>query len=122
MAGDLLRPFDVDAAQAAKPVFAVREKSEKAIGALPPSLQALAKTNNFCGEAGVILANDDGVLLGVGDESDPFIAAVIAEKGTEGDYFLRRSSALAPQKAAFGFLLGAYRFDRYKSKSTRRRG
>lgn len=117
MAGDLLRPFDVDAAQAAKPVFAVREKSEKAIGALPPSLQALAKANNFCGEAGVILANDDGVLLGVGDETDPFIAAVIAEKGTEGDYFLRGElSAGAAEKAAFGFLLGAYRFDRYKKQ------
>ncbi|NWG72650.1 MAG: leucyl aminopeptidase family protein [Parvularculaceae bacterium] len=117
MTNELLKPFDAKAADAAKPVFGVREKSEKAIDALPPSLRALARANNFNGDLGAVLANDEGVILGTGDESDPFAAAAIAEKAPEGDYVLRGDiNGVAAEKAAFGFLLGAYRFDRYKKQ------
>lgn len=117
MTSDLLKTFDASAAASARPVFAVREKSEMVIEALPPTLRALAKANNFSGEAGVVLATDDGVILGTGDESDPFIAAALAERAPEGDYFIRGDmSSGAAEMAAFGFLLGAYRFDRYKKQ------
>jgi leucyl aminopeptidase len=114
---ELLLPYDAGAAAAAKPVFRIREKKEKALDAAPASLQALAKANGFTGEAGAILANDEGLLLGVGDESDPFVLAALAEKAPEGDFALRgEMTAEAAGTSALGFLLGTYKFDRYKKQ------
>ncbi|MEQ1931798.1 MAG: leucyl aminopeptidase family protein [Parvularculaceae bacterium] len=117
MATDFLKPYEAGAANAAKQIFAIREKSDKAMEAAPESLRALAKANSFTGEAGALLANDAGVLLGVGDDADPFIISAVAEKAPEGDYFLTGDMRPeAAEKAAFGFLLGTYKFDRYKKQ------
>ncbi|MGE0407804.1 MAG: M17 family metallopeptidase [Amphiplicatus sp.] len=114
---DLLRSFDGAAAAAAKPIFRVREKSEEALAALPPALGALARLNGFAGEPGAVLVGEAGALLGVGDESDPFIVAAASEKLPEGDYaFDAPFDGEAGALAALGWLLGAYRFDRYKKQ------
>ena len=114
MTDGLLRPSD---GAAARPIFKVRDKGEKGLDAAPQSLQTLAKANAFSGEAGALLANDEGLLLGVGDDSDPFVGAAVAERAAEGDYvFTGAMSAGEAEKAAFGFLLGGYKFDRYKKQ------
>lgn len=113
---DLLREHDAAAAKAAVPLYAVSDKGGDGSD-LPESLAALARLNGFSGEAGAVLVGPDGALLGVGDGSDPFIAAAASEKLPEGDYFFAAPMAReAAQAAAFGWLLGGYRFDRYKKQ------
>lgn len=119
---DLLTPYDKATAAAAKPIHWIRNKtSEDALKEAPAALAALAKANNFGGEAGAVLAGEEGVLLGVGDGGDPFIAAAAAETLPEGDYcFAESFDAAAAAKAALGWLLGGYKFDRYKEQKPAR--
>ncbi|MEM9169334.1 MAG: leucyl aminopeptidase family protein [Pseudomonadota bacterium] len=86
----------------------------------PEPLRALAEANGFQGEAGAVLAAPDGVLFGVGDETDALVAAALSDRLPAGDYRFADDGEGAPsaQKAtldAYAWLLGAYRFDRYKS-------
>ncbi|MEK7265434.1 MAG: leucyl aminopeptidase family protein [Pseudomonadota bacterium] len=110
MIADLLIEFDAARAQKAAIVYAVREKSDD-LAAAPASLAALARCNNFSGEAGAVLANEEGALVGLGDGGDPFAIAAASEKLSEGEY---RLAAGASEKALFAWELGGYRFDRYK--------
>jgi leucyl aminopeptidase len=109
MTADLLIDYDAARARAAAPIFPVREKSDD-LAAAPESLQALARFNGFAGEAAATLANADGALLGVGDGRDPFVLAAAAEKLPEGDWRIDRADATG----LLAWLLGSYRFDRYK--------
>ncbi|HXI86642.1 MAG TPA: leucyl aminopeptidase family protein [Parvularculaceae bacterium] len=114
---DLLKPHDAAARAAATPIFRIAEKDERALAELVEPLAALARANNFTGEAGAVLAGKEGVLLGVGDKSDVFIAAACAERLPEGDYYFKQKFEGAGAKlAALGWLLGGYRFDRYKKQ------
>lgn len=110
MIGDVLIGYEKARHDGARPVFIIREKSDD-IERAPAALAALAKLNGFAGEAGAVLAGPEGVLLGAGDGSDPFIAAACAERLPEGDYRIEGATAAH----CFAWLLGAYRFDRYKS-------
>lgn len=110
MIQDLLIEFDAARARNATQVFVVREKSDD-LSEAPSSLGALAKLNNFTGEAGEVLVGSEGVLLGVGDAGDPFAAAAASAKLSEGDYYF---AAGADEKMLLGWALGTYRFDRYK--------
>ncbi len=114
---ELILSFDPAAAAAAKAIFPVREKTDDSPKNAPDSLNALARANNFTGEAGALLVNDDGVLMGVGDGSDPFVIAAAAERLPEGDYRLAVAlDARAGELSALGWRLGAYKFDRYKKQ------
>lgn len=118
MRPDLLAPFDKAAAAKAKPIHRISDKNgDEALEGAPNSLRALAEANGFGGEAGAVLANEEAVLLGVGDGHDPFVAAAASEKLPEGDYhFAAPFEAPAAAHAALGWLFGAYRFDRYKQQ------
>lgn len=115
---DLLTGYDETAAAKAKPIYRIADKSKsEALADLPASLRDLARANGFGGEAGAVLAGGDGVLLGVGDGADPFIAAAAADKLPEGDYYFKESfDPASAARAALGWLLGTYRFDRYKKQ------
>lgn len=115
---DLLTGYDETAAANARPIYRIADKSsDEALSAVPASLRDLARANGFGGEAGAVLANNDGVLLGAGDNNDPFIAAAAADKLPEGEYYFKESFGAAPAaRAALGWLLGTYRFDRYKKQ------
>lgn len=114
---DLLRDYDIEAAKAAKPIYRVGDKISVSEAGAPEELAALARLNGFQGEAGGVLVGDEGVLLGVGDDSDPFVAAAAAERLPEGDYvFAVKTEQPAAETAALGWLFGAYRFDRYKKQ------
>ena len=65
---------------------------------------------------GAVLAGPDGVLFGVGDGTDALCTAALTEKLPAGVYTL--ATPLAPDAArlaALGWMIGAYRFDRYKA-------
>jgi leucyl aminopeptidase len=110
MSADLL--IDHDGARYAKatPIHFVRDKAGD-LAAAPAGLGALAKLNGFSGEAGSVLVGADGALLGVGDASDPFVAAAAAERLPEGDY---RIEGAVDAATLVAFALGGYKFDRYK--------
>ncbi len=114
---DLLREFDSEAAKAATPIYRVSDKLSAREAGAPEPLAALARLNGFQGEAGAVLAGEEGVLLGVGDESDPFVAAAAAERLPEGEYvFASKTAQPVAEAAALAWLFGAYRFDRYKKQ------
>jgi leucyl aminopeptidase len=117
MRHDLLNAFDGALAAAAKKIYLVKAGALDESNA-PESLKALASMNAFSGEAGALLASGDGVLLGAGEGRDKFVIAGAAEKLPEGDYALAaplgdNDAALA----ALAWLLGGYRFDRYKKQN-----
>ncbi len=117
MAPHLLSDYEHAAANAAKKIYLVRDNALDKSDA-PEGLKRLAQLNGFNGEAGAVFADGEAALLGLGDESDPLIAAAAAEKLVEGDYIfaggqLEKDSA---DLAVLGWLLGGYRFDRYKQQ------
>ena len=116
MRDDLLREYEESAANAAHKIYRVKEGDVDVCEA-PPGLKTLARANGFNGDAGAILANEEGVLLGLGDGSDALISAAAADKLPEGDYcFADALPAQTATLASLGWLLGGYRFDRYKSQ------
>lgn len=110
MIADVLIDHDPQRWRNAQPVFLIREKSDD-LARAPEALASLARFNSFSGEAGAVLNAQGGALIGVGDGADPFAAAAGAEKLPEGDY--RIDGATAAQ--CYAWLIGAYRFDRYKA-------
>lgn len=116
MPSDLLIDYERAAANAAIKIFSVREGGLDESEA-PPSLKTLARANGFNGEAGAVFTDGGGVLLGVGDASDPFVFAAGAEKLPKGEYSLAAPLGRdAATLASLGWLMGGYRFDRYKQQ------
>lgn len=116
MRDELLREYEESAANAAQKIFCVSESDIDGCNA-PDSLKELARANGFKGDAGAVLANSDGVLLGVGDGSDAFVSAAAADRLPSGDYaFADSMSSDAATLTCLGWLTGGYRFDRYKSQ------
>ncbi len=116
MGQNLLSDYEKSAAETAKKIYAVRDGALDESDA-PASLKELARANGFSGEAGGVFTDGEAALIGVGDESDPFIFAAAAEKLPEGDYVLAGSlDSGSATLAALGWLMGGYRFDRYKEQ------
>ncbi|VAV93147.1 hypothetical protein MNBD_ALPHA05-1589, partial [hydrothermal vent metagenome] len=114
MGNELLEEYEAGVARASRTIHTVKEGGLDAAD-LPDSLKQLAADNGFNGEAGAVLANKDGVLLGLGDGRDPFIAAAAADKLPKGDYsFAAWLNEDEAPLACLGWLMGGYRFDRYK--------
>lgn len=113
MIADVLIEHEPSRWRAALPVFLIREKSDD-LAQAPEALASLARLNNFSGETGAVLCAREGALIGAGEGADPFAAAAGAEKLPEGDYRIEAAS----EAQCFAWLLGAYRFDRYKAART----
>lgn len=110
MIADVLIEHEPSRWRNAQPIFLIREKSDD-LARAPEALASLARFNNFIGEMGTVLCAREGALIGVGDGTDPFAVAAGAEKLPEADYRLEGAKAAH----CFAWLLGAYRFDRYKA-------
>ena len=83
---------------------------------VPTELRELAKANGFSGAIGEVLCLSQGVLVGFGDGEDPFAIASASGKLAENTYRLGAGfEAVDKNLLALGWLLGGYRFDRYKS-------
>lgn len=84
---------------------------------------AWVATSGFKGEAGKVLLLPDGsgglagVLLGLGDGSDPFATGALPAALPLGDYRLAGDIHIEADKAALGFALGTYRFTRYSGSA-----
>jgi len=110
----ILKPFDGDAAKAAKPIFIVRKDALENANA-PDALRSLAAANGFVGDAGAILASENGVLFGIGNGEDALVYAALSEKLPKGVYaFATPMTARDASLASLAWIIGAYRFDRYK--------
>ncbi|MEO1135969.1 MAG: leucyl aminopeptidase family protein [Pseudomonadota bacterium] len=113
---ELLKTYETKAESAAQKIYRVGTDGVDACDA-PDALKSLARANGFVGESGSVLTNGDAVLFGVGDGADPLIFAAAAEKLPEADYVIADSlSSDDADLAALGWLLGGYRFDRYKKQ------
>jgi leucyl aminopeptidase len=114
----LLQP---DKGQPATPLHLVDKAGLEAwLASQPERVRQAASAQGFKGEASqlAILPGDKAewsVLVGVGDAAalGPWCLAKAAEALPEGTY---RLAGRSPGAAALGWLLGHYRFDRYKSE------
>ncbi|WP_411817036.1 leucyl aminopeptidase family protein [Hyphococcus sp. DH-69] len=116
MRQELLIDYEQEAANAALPIYLVNENAIEECDA-PDGLKSLAEANGFNGEAGGVFNDGKAILLGMGDGSDPFLTAAASERLPKGDYSL--AGNVEPDKAALlalGWLMGTYRFDRYKQQ------
>ncbi len=117
----LLTPLNAEKLEQAIPLYGINYNSLKTDGSqgLPDQLIELANMNSFNGGSGEILVSREGALVGLGDGTDPFLIAAASGKLPEGDYFLKSGfDDHDPHLIALGWLLGGYRFDRYKPQDT----
>ncbi|MEO0400084.1 MAG: leucyl aminopeptidase family protein [Pseudomonadota bacterium] len=118
---DRLTPYAADVHETAKPIIAFKEDDDRS--SIPSGLAELAEANGFKGDIGSVLVGAEGVLVGVGKGDDPFALAAASEKLPAGDYRLDASfddhALYGGEAALFAWLLGGYRFDRYKSATAR---
>ena len=90
--------------------------------ALQGAEAAWAAANDFTGKAGqlLVLPGADGAvsgaLFGAGDRFDPMAARALAARLPAGLWRLDGVDGEAASQAALAFALGAYRFDRYRSR------
>ncbi|ABS61865.1 Leucyl aminopeptidase [Parvibaculum lavamentivorans DS-1] len=105
---------------AATPIWQIRSgEAEAWCGTHAGPGAAWVATSGFKGEAGKVLLLPDGsgglagVLLGLGDGSDPFVAGALASALPMGDYRFAGESRSDASKAVLGYALGTYRFTRY---------
>jgi len=112
----LVNGFEKLRAERARKLYAASDGGVSACAA-PETLKRLAEANGFNGEVGGVFTDGDAAIYGVGDGSDPFASAAAAEKLPEGDYvFADAFDDNAATLAALGWMLGGYRFDRYKKQ------
>lgn len=121
----MLDIFVTERNKAATPVWLLRAAEvEDWCAAHAGAAAAWAGTAGFKGEAGKVLLLPDGsgglagVLLGLGDASDPFLTGALpAALPAAGIYRLAGGADIDMEKAALGFALGTYGFTRYTGKT-----
>mgnify|MGYP000566092637 CR=1 FL=1 len=84
----------------------------------PEAQAAWLRASGYTGKGLALVPGEGGslaeVLLGVASLDDPWILGDLAKRLPEGDYQLKGSDEFL-DRAGLGWLLGTYRFDRYKS-------
>ncbi|MCB4771618.1 leucyl aminopeptidase family protein [Ancylobacter sp. Lp-2] len=116
-----------EAADQPRPIWCVTAQDwRKVAGELPPIAVAFAEASGFRAEPGKVLVVPDaagaiaGVLFGVeAKPRDPLAFGKLATTLPAGDYQLA-SGAADPRLAALAFGLGAYRFERYRTRNAPR--
>lgn len=123
MGAQLIR---ADEAANSRPIWCVTAQNWREVASeLPAPALAFAEASGFKAEAGslLVLPSADGAIAGVlfGCEEtprDPLAFGKLATALPSGDYHLARPPA-NPRLATLGFLLGAYRFTRYRKRNLR---
>ncbi len=108
----------------ATPVHLVgSERLDEALKGQPLNVRRCAEAAGFKGKAGEWVAvpmaegGVDRILFGVGSADDPMVFGAAPAALPEGLYSLEDAPAAISQRdAAFAWLLGAYKFDRYKAR------
>ncbi|MDE1172402.1 MAG: leucyl aminopeptidase family protein [Parvibaculaceae bacterium] len=116
--------FFLSASRNATPIWALTSSSLEAwCAAHAGPLAQWAETSGFGAEPGRVLLLPDGtggiagVLLGLGDGSDPFLFAALPGALPEGSYHLEGDIPADPALAALGYALGTYAFTRYRGRT-----
>lgn len=109
-----------DADAPSLPIWCVRADGF-GVSALAPSVRAFATAMGYTGEVGKLLPapGADGALTGFvfavpGPQGDPLAAGTLPTLLPAGTYHLEGD---VPPQAALAFMLGSYRFDRYRRAS-----
>ncbi|TCD16429.1 leucyl aminopeptidase family protein [Oricola cellulosilytica] len=117
MLTDVLKP-EKTTRKNAKPIWLMRAG---AASELETSVQDWVDASAFKAGAGTVLVVPDrkpggiaGAVLGLGDGDDPFVSGALASKLPAGDWFFDSPSTADIRLASLGFLMGAYRFARYR--------
>tara|TARA_Y100000815_G_scaffold271960_1_gene299727 strand:- start:53662 stop:55050 length:1389 start_codon:yes stop_codon:yes gene_type:complete len=122
MLEDVLAPAGRRPANA-RPVWIVAADSLKSGAIADGAAVAWAEQTGFKAAAGEVLVVPDGkggiagVVLGTGDGDDPMVAGALARKLPAGDWYFEAAQEGDLRLASLGFLLGAYRFTRYRKSS-----
>jgi leucyl aminopeptidase len=76
------------------------------------------------GEVALLPGDEPGVIagavLGLGEGDDPLVAGALATKLPAGDWYFEETEDTDLRLASLGFLMGAYRFTRYRAPGTER--
>ncbi|MEE7456542.1 leucyl aminopeptidase [Methylorubrum populi] len=114
----------IDAADAIPILCVTAQDWAGAEAALPPIQRAFAAATSFAPKAGrvALLPGDDGrltrVLLGLGEAEaqvrDRFLAGKLPGTLPAGDYRFETADGFDAGEAALAWLLGSYRFERYR--------
>lgn len=109
---------------AATPIWLVRTSELKSWCAEHAGASAAwVETSGFKGDAGKVLLLPDGsgdlsgVLLGIGDGSDPFVTGALAAVLPFRTYRLADALGVSADSAVLGFALGTYHFNLYATRS-----
>ncbi len=119
---EVLAPADRRSADA-RPVWLVQADGLEKHGALDDTARQWIDRNGFMAGAGEVLLLPEGdgglagAVLGLGDGGDPFVAGALARKLPEGDWYFEGDAITDLRLASLGFLLGAYRFGRYRKQA-----
>jgi len=122
MLDDVLAPAGRRPAKA-RPVWIVATDSVKSEAVADDPAAAWAAQTGFKAGAGEVLLVPDGkggiagAMLGTGDGDDPLVAGALARKLPAGDWYFENAPESDLRLASLGFLLGAYRFTRYRKPS-----
>ena len=98
------------------PLYGVRPEGLEALQAQLPGAAAQARLTGFTAASGQLMRLDDAALLGLGNA--PALHGFGAAAGAlpAGTVWHLAGETYDREEAALGFLLGAYRFDRFKAK------
>ena len=111
--------------KAARPVWLMRSdavKSEEVYG--PAAARWIAESGFKAGAGEVLVVPGDepgaiaGAVLGLGDADDPFATGALAAKLPAGDWYFEDARETDLRLASLGFLMGAYRFSKYRKPPT----
>jgi leucyl aminopeptidase len=111
----------------ARPVWLARSdalKKENAFGAA--AARWIAETGYKAGAGEVILVPGEepgaiaGAVLGLGEGDDPLVAGALAAKLPAGDWYFEQAGDFDLRLASLGFLMGAYRFTKYRKPTADR--
>ncbi|HYP64511.1 MAG TPA: leucyl aminopeptidase family protein, partial [Acidocella sp.] len=101
---------------ASLPLFGVRPAGLEALLARLPGAEAQAGLSGFTAEAGQVLRLPEAALLGLGDGPALYGFGAAAAALPEGSVWHLTGDDFSYDDAALGFLLGAYRYDRFKPR------
>ncbi|PPQ28134.1 leucyl aminopeptidase family protein [Rhodopila globiformis] len=108
-----------------RPVHAVRPGGLAAfLQTLAPAAAAFLRDADFSAKAGelALLPGPDGVaaaVLGLGTDSAPFAFGVLPARLPQAGAWRLEPGDYDPAAATLGYLLGAYRYDRFRSSAAR---
>jgi leucyl aminopeptidase len=116
---------DGRARKSARPVWFLGADSEVSGTGLDKAAQGWIAASGFKASAGEVLLVPDGdgnvasAVLGLGDGDEPLTAGALGSKLPPGNWYFANPEVTDARLASIAFLIGAYRFGRYRKQDDR---